>query len=117
MVSPALDRAELLDRVDGDIELLGQLVELFNQALPDQLREIDAAIAGNDALRLSRQAHSLKGALLNLAAAPSSELARRLEEMGRRNELTGAAEIFAQLRVEIERLNGALAAEVASAGG
>jgi HPt (histidine-containing phosphotransfer) domain-containing protein len=117
MASPALNRAELLERVDGDLELLAQLVELFNQALPDQLREIDAAIAGNDSLRLSRQAHSLKGALLNLAAAPCSELAHRLEEMGRKNDLTGAVEIFAQLRSEIARLNTALAAEVAATAG
>jgi HPt (histidine-containing phosphotransfer) domain-containing protein len=110
---PAFDRAELIGRVDGDLPFLQQLVQLFAEGLPAHLQEIERAILGGDGARLSRHAHSLKGALLNLAAAPAAEVARQLEDLGRAEDLSVAPAILARLRAELLRLQEALAGEVA----
>jgi HPt (histidine-containing phosphotransfer) domain-containing protein len=104
----AFDRHELLDRVAGDEVLLVELVKLFQQSLSELLEEIDAAIEQSDGARLQRTAHTLKGALLNLAAHPSAALARELEERGCRNEMSAAGEALRRLRGELSRLDRAL---------
>ena len=111
-MAAAFDRAELMERVDEDGELLGQLVQLLRRSLPEHLTELDQALATRDGARLGGVAHSLKGALLNLAAAPAAELARQLEEVGRRGDFDAAAATLVRFRNELGRLERALMGEV-----
>jgi HPt (histidine-containing phosphotransfer) domain-containing protein len=49
-------------------------------------------------------AHSLKGSVGNFTHARSSELALRLEQLGRSGNLNGAAEACAELHGALEEL-------------
>jgi two-component system sensor histidine kinase/response regulator len=104
----AFNRAELLDRTDGDASLLNELVSLFLAELPNSVSVLERAVAAEDPVAVARAAHSLKGALLNLAAHPASALARDLEDRSRRNDLNHARETFANLQEELSRLRASL---------
>ncbi len=107
-VDERLDVTALLERVDGDRELLAELVELFLEDYPAQLAEIKAAIDAHDPARLARAAHTLKGSISNFATGTAFEAARQLELMGRQGDLHGAREVYAQLSESLQRLRSAL---------
>jgi two-component system, sensor histidine kinase and response regulator len=106
----ALDKAEVLSRVDGDIELLGELNTIFIAEYPKLLTQIREAMTGGNADGLGKASHTVKGMLANLGAKSAAEAALRLEKMGTGNDLSGAEEAYASLEKEIERFRIALAA-------
>jgi CheY-like chemotaxis protein len=98
----ALDRAALMERVDGDMELLAELVQLFSEDSTRQIDELRRAIEKNDATAVARSAHALKGVLGNLAADRGFAAASVLEQMGRQGNLAGALDGLEKLVREIE---------------
>jgi CheY-like chemotaxis protein/HPt (histidine-containing phosphotransfer) domain-containing protein len=104
------DWKEALAAVAGDRQLLAELAELFLGECPGWMREIETAISAGDPVRLRSAAHTLKGGLGPFAAHAAFDAAFRLETMGRKGDLTGAAEALAVLTGEVVRLQPALAA-------
>ncbi|HEV2386612.1 MAG TPA: response regulator [Candidatus Acidoferrales bacterium] len=105
-----LDRAAVLTLVEGDRQLLEQLVSIFLDEVPTQLAGLKQAIGDGDAPRVERLAHTLKGAISNFAASSAWEAARRLETLGREKNLAGAEAALTSLGQEVERLKPALQA-------
>jgi len=104
-----LDRAAALQQVEGDMELLSDLVRVFLGEWPRRAGDLRRALEDVDAGALARAAHSLKGSVGNFAARRAWEAADRLERMAQRGDLKSAAGACAALEAEIERLNPALA--------
>jgi PAS domain S-box-containing protein len=104
-----LDRAALLEHMEGDPELLAEMVALFLQDCPQLLAAVREALARGDARALRAAAHSLKGTVSNFAAPSATAAALRLERMGREGDLRQAEEGCAALETEIERLKPLLA--------
>ncbi|HUY33783.1 MAG TPA: PAS domain S-box protein [Pirellulales bacterium] len=102
-----LDWAAALDRLQGDRELLEELVEVFRGECPKLLTQVRDAVAASDAGKLKLAAHTLKGAVSNFAARDAVEAARLLEQMGKQGNLAGADEALAALERELERLEPA----------
>ncbi len=107
--SEAVDTATLLATLEGDSGLLQEMVDIFLSLLPELLSSIQSAVEGCDAQALKAAAHALKGTVSNFAAGPAFEAAERLEEMGRRGDVTEARSALRVLEEEIERLRLALA--------
>jgi CheY-like chemotaxis protein len=105
-----LDEALLMSRVDGDAELLNDLVDLFLGEYPHRLEEIRAAIEKQDARGVERGAHGLKGSTSNLAANMASEAALKLERLAREGGLEGAQDLLRELESQLARLQPALLA-------
>jgi two-component system, sensor histidine kinase and response regulator len=105
-----LDRAALLARVEGDVELLLEIVELFLTDSSHQLAQIRDSAARRDAKALEKAAHGLKGALGNFSVQAAYDAALRLEMIGRSGDLNKAGEALISLEEEIERLRSALEA-------
>lgn len=99
-----LDRAVLLERVGGDLELLWEMIRLFLEECPRFMAALAEAASRRDPRGLERAAHALKGSVSNFAAAPATAAALRLEQMGRQGDLTQASEALAALERELERL-------------
>lgn len=78
---PAIDRAELLDTIDGDLELLGWMVGVFTRDSAELLTQIDTALHAGDNTAARRATHSLKGMLGTAAAHPAVATAVRLEAL------------------------------------
>ena len=102
VVAP-IDADALLERCIGDIELVEELLSLFEAQAAEVSDEIEQSVRDGDAERLARLAHSLKGASANLAAGTVRELATRLEQIGQSGDLTEAAPCLAELRDELDR--------------
>ncbi|HYC23174.1 MAG TPA: Hpt domain-containing protein [Candidatus Bathyarchaeia archaeon] len=105
---PSIDRAELLERVDGDFQLLRELIELFNESSADLLSKLHDAAVRDDGRALAENAHALKGSVANFAAKDAYAVAWRLESMGRSGDLSRARETCRAMEEEIRRLGVAL---------
>ncbi len=103
-----LDKAALLDRVEGDQQLLRSILEVFLADCPRMMEAIRMAVAEQDAKRLEYAAHALRGATGNLGAGDTQEAARILEELAAEGKLAGAADAYRALDMEMDRLKPAL---------
>jgi len=93
-----------LDRFDGDRDFMMAMFKEYKDHLPERLKEIEAALQEGDTTRLTRIAHNLKGISLNFSAEGVADIARKLEEMGKRENLTHASALVVQLDAEAHRL-------------
>lgn len=100
-----VNRAELLERVDNDTELLKHLVELFLRDVPGLVDSMHQAIANRDREGLQRAAHTLKGMLGNLSAHAVVRVAEQLELMGRQDQLAGIESVLEELEVALVPLS------------
>jgi HPt (histidine-containing phosphotransfer) domain-containing protein len=96
--------AAALERVEGDRDLLEELVRIFADECPGNLKEIRLALSGRDAHALRLLAHTVKGAAMNLGALKVSEAALALENQARAGDLENAAPLAENLAKEIELL-------------
>ncbi len=107
---PRLDKAALLERVGGDMELLGELVALFMDDGPRLLDEIRQAVRVGEAEILARTAHTLKGSVGNFAADDAFQAALQLEKIGREGEMHLAGGALEELEREIQGVLNELSA-------
>jgi HPt (histidine-containing phosphotransfer) domain-containing protein len=106
------DISVALDRVDGETEVLEEIVRLYLTDVPSRLEEMERALARRDGKRLCCAAHSLKGATGCLGGSRAADSAQRVEELGANGDLNHAAEALDQLRLELGRLNAELSKRV-----
>lgn len=99
------DRAQTLEGLADDLELLGEMAGLLLADLPGMLVATEQAAAAGDAGGLQHAAHTLKGAVSNFYAEPARSAALRLEQMGRSEDLSEVEPALQALRREIDRLN------------
>jgi two-component system, sensor histidine kinase and response regulator len=107
-VEPSVVTAELLERIDGDLSLLSELLELFRGDYPGQFRALRMALKNRDAAAIQRLGHALKGALGNLSAPIAARISGELESMGRSGETMSAESKVNDLDVEVARVIQAL---------
>jgi two-component system sensor histidine kinase/response regulator len=103
-----LSDAALLDRLDGDRELLNELADLFLEDYPARKATLAAAVSGRDGHALEAVAHLFRGSVTIFGAEAASAAALRLELMGREDCWDGVEEAAAVLAGELERLESAL---------
>jgi signal transduction histidine kinase/CheY-like chemotaxis protein len=82
-VPPSFDRAALSERMDADEEMLREVVELFLADCPRMLDDLRTARRAGTGGAVALAAHTLKGALLAISAAPAADIAARLERAAR----------------------------------
>ena len=87
LTSERFDPSALWQRVDGDMQLLGELVKIFAAEYPELLLKIDAATRDGDAEALREASHKLKGSLLQLSAPVAAQAASNLERLAASNSL------------------------------
>lgn len=110
MSTPPLDRDALVELLDGKLELIVTIIDAFLDDCSDYMTAIRAAVEAEDADRLTRAAHGLKGATGSLRAGPARDAAGVLEEMGQTGNFAGADAALETLEREIDRLQEALRA-------
>ncbi|MGO8704349.1 MAG: response regulator [Candidatus Brocadiia bacterium] len=112
----AIDKNEVLGRVDGDIELLRELHGIFVAEYPKLLTKVREAMSERNGEALGKAAHTIKGMLANLGSKAAAEAALRLEKMPAGESLSGVEEAYTVLEKETERFSRALAALLEEAG-
>ena len=74
-----IDAAVLTETLVGDIDLIRDLVDKFEQTLSAEWQNIETGFAMGDLKRVARCAHTLKGTASYMAASPISSAAAVLE--------------------------------------
>jgi HPt (histidine-containing phosphotransfer) domain-containing protein len=101
----------LRDVLDGDPDLLNELIDLFLNDAPTLLAGLNEAVRRQDVESLTQNAHSLKGSASNLGARGMAAVCANLERRGRAGSLTGAASACRTLSKEFEVVRDALYVE------
>src|SRR3977135_3259564 len=95
---------ELLALMDGDRELLLELIDVFLEDAPQRIQAVQSALADRDADAVYRAAHALKGSAGNFGAPEVVSRANRLEALARENDLDAAAIEFEFLETDMNQL-------------
>lgn len=102
--TPPQNHQGLLERFDGDLSLVRQLVGLFLEEYPASLRELERALEAKDLEALAAAAHALKGSVGYFDSPAASAAALRLERVSRGRDLAAAARALEELKLELQRL-------------
>lgn len=76
----------------------------WGHTVSDLLTELRSACSRSDAKQVRASAHGIKGAASNICAEPIRDLARRIEEMGKRDELEHLDSALVQMQDPMDRL-------------
>ena len=99
-----IDRVALLERVEGDQELLGEMIQLFLGDVPQLLDAMRKALQQGDMVLLERSAHSMKGASGNLSAQVTQNAALHLEQSAKKRDAESSKKNLTVLEGAVERL-------------
>jgi PAS domain S-box-containing protein len=105
--SAVFDAQALLERVEGDRELMRELVALFLSESPQLLKDAVRCVEQEDAAGLRRAAHTLKS-VANFGAKDAYAAARALEGLAADGNFAQAPQALAELEGQTTRLSHAL---------
>ncbi len=105
---PVLDADGLLDRVDGDVAFVRELLAGLRQDGPRWIAELRAAIARADHGKTEEIAHAVRGATSNLGGARAAATAARLEAAAHDGTVGDGARHATDLARELDHLLAAL---------
>jgi HPt (histidine-containing phosphotransfer) domain-containing protein len=108
-IQKAYDREELLASLDGDEQVVREIIQLYLDGAPKMLNTLLWEVENANALGVAKAAHAMKGALLMLRAHRAAALAKGLEESCRRGDLSEAKAKLAELVAAAQELTAALA--------
>jgi HPt (histidine-containing phosphotransfer) domain-containing protein len=108
--SPTDRYNELLALMDGDRELLVELIDVFLEDAPQRIQSVRRTLVDHDAEALYRAAHALKGSAGNFGAPDVVSRANRIEALARENDLDAAAIEVEFLETEMNQLVAELVA-------
>lgn len=100
-LDPGVDVTDLLERVDQDMDLLRDMLDLFRQEFPKLLLLVQEAVNRGDSTQIQESAHTLKGMLAGLSFTRAAESALEIERLARQN----SGKTFHQ---ELERLENSV---------
>jgi HPt (histidine-containing phosphotransfer) domain-containing protein len=106
--SEVVNKSEILGRLEGDEELLQELIVDFLEGSTELLQQVAAAVASQDAVAVERTAHKLKGTVSIFGCRSASQTALALETMGRGRDLLKAESSLAELTLQMHTLEKAL---------
>ncbi len=103
-----LNEEDLLDRCDGDLEFVSEIVEDFMEIHPDLLSDIEDGIRSQNAHQVVEAAHSLKGLVGHFAVDQFIQLVGEVERAAREENLEEASTHLEQVGPNIETLKESL---------
>ncbi len=103
-------RAEL--QMEGEPDVIAELVELFLAGSPKTIGALGAAVAAGNAPGVREAAHRLKGSAASLGAGPLAALCATLEQEARAGSVANAPHLVPDLEAEYARVAAALALEL-----
>lgn len=103
MSAKTLDIAGLADQFENDMELLSEVVVLFQSYYPDQLSSLHEAIDNGDCDAAHNAAHALRSGLSNFHATKAVDIVDAIETAARNNDISNVEETACKLETQIIR--------------
>ena len=105
-----LDRRALMDRVEGDAQLIAEVSGTFSETCSEHVARAREALQAGDAEKFSCEVHTLRGMFRSLSGIAAEEQAQKLEHLDVSKDREKAQSIFAALEREIQALASELSA-------
>jgi signal transduction histidine kinase/HPt (histidine-containing phosphotransfer) domain-containing protein len=99
-----LDLARLRDTSQGDHDFEAELLAVYLEDCARRIASLSAALAAGDPEGIHREAHTIKGASLNVGTTRLHTIAAQLESMRENPDLPKAHQLLDQLREEFTRI-------------
>ena len=80
------DYEAVCKRLFDDKNIVNEVVKVFLQDMPQQLKEINALVSKGDVEQVAIQAHKIKGSSANMGGMVLSELAKTIEFAGKESD-------------------------------
>ena len=110
---PVWDKAEALDRLAGDTELLRDLASIFLAEYPKQIAALREALHHRNLEVATRIAHTIKGEVSQFCANVLTETSRQIEDAGHSGDPAGMITLLPALEIQ----GAALCRELANLAG
>jgi len=101
-VDNILDLSEAMTNMDGDAELLHEIVEIFMATTQPRLATIRQGIQDVNANQVAVQAHAIKGGAANFCARRFVASALKLELLAKSGSLAGAESMLDQMCTDFD---------------
>ena len=98
-----------LERMNGEVDLLLDVMDYFQKDAPELISQINAAVEATDGTALQSAAHRLKSLIASYDHNLGVELAQNLEKLGREGNFSEATSMSSKLGQVVEELSGAIA--------
>jgi two-component system, sensor histidine kinase and response regulator len=98
------DLKDMIERMDGNLELLAELVEMFFEDYPKDLFKLNRALEKKDLKTLVYVTHGLKGELGNMGMTTAYKIACDLDKLFKKNNLEEAPEMVRKLIREVKAM-------------
>ena len=105
-----IDLEGVKQRLEGDLELWVELVQMFMDTHEEYLSNISTPLQQDNIEETMRALHTIKGALANIGAAKAAEIARELEMIAKKNELGAVKNRHLELESAVKEIPEACAA-------
>lgn len=93
-----LNLATAMANMDGDVELLQEIVAIFLETAEEELQSLEDYISTGDVGQVAIQAHGMKGGAMNFSASQFVAAALQLELLAKAGTLQGAADLLNKMR-------------------
>jgi len=103
-----IDIKKALEMVDGDRDLLKELISMFINDFPDKINSMEDAIKEKNYAKLREISHNIKGASGNLGLTKIYDLCLKLENMAKEKKINKASDIIVDLKNHVSKLEGAV---------
>ena len=103
-VDSVMNLAEAMSNMDGDAELLQEIVTIFMETGQAQLTALAGSIAAGDARDVAIKAHGLKGGASNFCAREFVGSALKLELLAKAGTLGGATALLDAMQSDYNEL-------------
>lgn len=100
---PVLDVEQALLLVEGERELLEEIIQLYRTTTAERVADLQVALADGCLEGVAAAAHSIKGASSNICAARLRTVAARLETDARQARTDHLSELCGLVQSEFER--------------
>lgn len=100
---PVMDEVAALDMVEGERDLLEEILELFQDCTRERVDELRQSVSAGELDRVSSAAHAIKGAAANICAERIRVLAGQMESDARQGVVADISEMSEMLEAEFDR--------------
>ena len=103
-----INLSKAMENVAGKIDVLREIVDIFQAELPDRMEKLAAAVRDGEMVAVDDLSHALKGVVGVLGAEKAHALAAHLGKLSRETQPDAAAAAFETLEAEINRIGAFL---------
>ncbi len=103
-IESVLNLSEAMTNLDGDAELLQEIMDIFLETAGEQLQDIQNGIQAEDSKQVAVQAHGMKGGASNFCAKNFVRSALKLEIKAKEGSLDGAQELLDDMKAAFDEV-------------